>query len=61
MSEPCYFCGELKPVAFALRDEKGDHPVCKDCGDEWADSGHEWPQKTTKTKVIPPDNRRKNY
>lgn len=51
--ETCYFCGQAKPAAVYLRDEKGDHPVCQECHEEWADSDAKWPQKTHKKKLVP--------
>jgi len=52
--ENCYFCGKPCQPEIFLRDEKGDHPVCKDCHDHWADTEEDWPP-TRKRKVIPPD------
>lgn len=53
-TEKCYFCGETKPAALYLRDEKEDHPVCKTCANQWADSDQDWPTYTPIILIIPP-------
>jgi len=61
-AEVCADCGQPKPIALILRNEKTgeDKPLCRICANRWLLSDEEWPpEKQTKVEAFSLRNQRK--